>query len=290
MACEEDNPHFEQIRHPSGFRGLPFVDRGHSVAQYSTRQAQQITTTKLSVKRKWVCLLIEQELVWREVVGKKESEEGLAGRYTGVEHTQTYKSNITSKQRIMSTAMTIPELRWVIQTIIKCQWWGSDDLKRGSDKSGAPRTPCQCLQRSLTHRFNKPCGLKWVSIYAEGLWLSCMLQPGAPCFISGNVKISSDNLPLSSKTKKQLGDVQPVSGGRFLSLYLPYTAVSWREAAVQLNGTLVATQWEVNHFTNVWKHQNPAKTAMTTTAMTVISCSACSNLDVVMASREDWNQ
>lgn len=53
--------------------------------------------------------------------GKKEAEEGLAGRYTRVEHTQTYKSNITSKQRIMSTAMTIPELGWVIQTIIKCQ-------------------------------------------------------------------------------------------------------------------------------------------------------------------------
>lgn len=118
----------------------------------------------------------------------------------------------------MSTAMTIPELRWVIQTIIKCQWWGSDDLKRGSDKSGAPRTPCQCLQRSLAHRFNKPCVLEWVSIYVEGLWLSCLLQPGAPCFISCNVKISSNNLPLSSETKKQLGDVQAVSGGRFLSL------------------------------------------------------------------------
>lgn len=68
---EGDNPHFEQIRHPSGFRGLPFVDRGHGVAQYSTRQAQQITTTELSVRRKWVCLLIEQELAWREVAGEK---------------------------------------------------------------------------------------------------------------------------------------------------------------------------------------------------------------------------
>lgn len=190
----------------------------------------------------------------------------------------------------MSTAMTIPELRWVIQTIIKCQWWGSDDLKRGSDKSGAPRTPCQWLQRSLTHRFNKPCGLEWVSIYAEGLWLSCLRQSGAPGFISWNLKISSDNLPLSSETKKQLGDVQPVSGGRFLSLYLPDTAASWREAAAKLNRTLVATQREVNHFTNVWKHQNPAKTAMTTATMAVISCSARNNLDVVMASREDWNQ
>lgn len=142
----------------------------------------------------------------------------------------------------MSTAMTIPEPRWVTQTIIKCQWWGSDDLKRGSDKSGAPRTPCRCLQRSRAHRFNKPCVLEWVSIYAEGLWLSCLLQSGAPCFISCNVKISSNNLPLSSETKKQLGDVQAVSGGRFLSLYLSDTAVSWREAAALLYRTLVATQ------------------------------------------------
>lgn len=157
------------------------------------------------------------------------------------------------------------------------KWWSEE----GSDKSGAPRTPCQCLQRSLTRRFNKPCGLEWASIYAEGWWRSCLLQSGAPCFISCN-------LPLSSETKKQLGDVQPVSGGRFLSLYL--SAVSWREAAAKLDRALVATQGEVNHFTNVWKHQNPAKAAMTTTTMTVISFSACNNLVGVRASREDWNQ
>lgn len=40
---------------------FPFVDRGHNVVQYPTWQAQQITATKPSVKRKWVCLVIELE-------------------------------------------------------------------------------------------------------------------------------------------------------------------------------------------------------------------------------------
>lgn len=59
MACGGDNPAYARIPSPLQLPGLPFVDRGHNVAQYSTWQAQQITATKLSVKRKWVCLLIE---------------------------------------------------------------------------------------------------------------------------------------------------------------------------------------------------------------------------------------
>lgn len=108
MACGGDNPPYTQITPALWLPGLPFVDRGHSVAQYSTWQARQITATKLGVERKWDCLLIELEQARWEETCEREQEEGKHGG-GGIKKKQTKKP----KKQKRGSSRGVSHLKWI---------------------------------------------------------------------------------------------------------------------------------------------------------------------------------